>query len=531
MKISTLAFALGALVLSSGVCIAQEADKGPDRPHPQAPTLQCCQCIGGKSIAPPPLNLSTGTVQWTVNGGQPTYVITSPMSNWVNLPPAKWIQSVNSPSPGDVGTGPFSYATTFSVSKCAIPFTAVQLNGTYAADNGATITMIPPGPSPTSTSTCTAHTYPYCFMAPGESYSFIVPSVPPAPVLRTLNVSVANQVGTVSGLLVNATLDARCPVCPPVVHFDIKKSTGNVQIPGSYSFTVTCSGLGGSYSGQVTVVLPSPGIAGVNVPAGDICVVKETPPAGSWNAPAFTGSGVAVTPGPQPWAAQVGHITANGGVVTVTNLPQVACANPPPATHYDVGGTSTNNVPLNLCYKNSAGECGYNFAVPGTPGGWDLPCPAEVAGNNCCGWNSPVCDREIKKTVTPSPAQSGKPVTVTLTVTNVGTVPCPVVRGINVKDPQLPGLTFQPPAANKPGWSCGFSGPGIIGCTSTSPLLPGSPNAATITFAAKVTTAAGATIKNCAEVTTVGDANQANNKSCVTVKVKKKAGFPTDPQE
>ena len=132
-----------------------------------------------------------------------------------------------------------------------------------------------------------------------------------------------------------------------------------------------------------------------------------------------------------------------------------------------------------------------------------------------------VCDREIKKTVTPNPAQSGQQVAVTLTVTNIGTAPCPVVAGINVADSQPSGLTFQlPVSANKPGWSCGFSGPGVIAyCTSTSPLLPGAANAVTITFTAQVTASAGSTIQNCAEVTNVGDANQANNKTCVTTPV------------
>jgi uncharacterized repeat protein (TIGR01451 family) len=143
-----------------------------------------------------------------------------------------------------------------------------------------------------------------------------------------------------------------------------------------------------------------------------------------------------------------------------------------------------------------------------------------------------VCDREIKKTVTPNPVPSGGTVTVTLTVTNVGTAPCPVVPGINVADPQPSGLTFQPPvSANKPGWSCGISGPsgtwpGGVTCTATSPLLPGATNAVTITFTAKVTAPPGSQIQNCAEVTNVGDAVQTNNKSCVTINV---IGLPAPP--
>jgi hypothetical protein len=41
----------------------------------------------------------------------------------------------------------------------------------------------------------------------------------------------------------------------------------------------------------------------------------------------------------------------------------------------------------------------------------------------------------------------------------------------------------------------------------------------TITFTATVTAPPGSQIENCAEVTNVGDANQANNKSCVTLQV------------
>jgi len=136
-----------------------------------------------------------------------------------------------------------------------------------------------------------------------------------------------------------------------------------------------------------------------------------------------------------------------------------------------------------------------------------------------------VCDREIKKTVTPNPVASGGTVTITLTVTNVGTAACPAVPGVVLADPQPPGMTFQPPVSvSKPGWACFITGPsgawpGGVQCTSTSPLLPGAANAVTITFTAKVTAPAGSMIQNCAEVTNVGDAVQTNNKSCVTINV------------
>lgn len=113
-------------------------------------------------------------------------------------------------------------------------------------------------------------------------------------------------------------------VAGELVRFDIRKSTGAVQIPGSYLFTVTCTGPGGPYTGPnpVAVVLPSPGVSSVNVPAGALCSVKGTPPAGSWNDPLFSGSGVAVMMG-GGWEAKVGPVTANGGVVTVENRRKV----------------------------------------------------------------------------------------------------------------------------------------------------------------------------------------------------------------
>ncbi|MCS7158328.1 MAG: LamG domain-containing protein, partial [Blastocatellia bacterium] len=139
-----------------------------------------------------------------------------------------------------------------------------------------------------------------------------------------------------------------------------------------------------------------------------------------------------------------------------------------------------------------------------------------------------VCDREIRKTITPNPAQSGQTVTITLTVTNVGAVACPAVAGVVVADPRPTGMTFNPPVTvsggGAAGWACSITGPsgawpGGLQCTSTSPLLPGSANAVTITFTATVTAAPGSQIRNCAEVTNVGDANQANNQSCVTLQV------------
>jgi len=165
----------------------------------------------------------------------------------------------------------------------------------------------------------------------------------------------------------------------PMNRLDIRKITGDTPIPGSYVFNVTCTVNGAPYTvtpNPVTVVLPSPGVATVSVPAGALCIVKEVPPAGSWNDPVYTGSGVAVMMG-APWEAKVGPITANSGV-TVANQPkQVVTGGVCPVYQFTpnlnvgtqipstVGGIAgaplnhqTNNGTVEkYCYGNSAANC------------------------------------------------------------------------------------------------------------------------------------------------------------------------------
>ena len=115
--------------------------------------------------------------------------------------------------------------------------------------------------------------------------------------------------------------ELKCAPPPPAakIPFTIRKTTGDVMIAGNYAFTVACDGAGGPSTYSVVVVLPG-GLSTVNVPAGDICVVTETAPApaGSWNPPIFSGSGVQVTPS-DPWQAKVGPVTNPGGAVLVRN--------------------------------------------------------------------------------------------------------------------------------------------------------------------------------------------------------------------
>jgi len=167
------------------------------------------------------------------------------------------------------------------------------------------------------------------------------------------------------------------PVAGQLVSFDIRKTTGAVQIPGSYLFSVTCTGLGGPYTGPnpVAVVLPSPGVSSVNVPAGALCIVKETPPAGSWNDPVFSGSGVAVMMG-GGWEAKVGPVTAKGGVLTVENQRKVG-----PITNIGVGVAVNAAIGLNptltvrkiLFLANDPGK--FNLRIDGV-------IQAFAAGNN-----------------------------------------------------------------------------------------------------------------------------------------------------
>jgi hypothetical protein len=215
MKKSTLFFAVAVLAVSSNMCLAQQPEErtAVPMPIPLVPTLKCCTCVAGVPVTPPPLDISTGQVAWTVNPGGQANAITSPNSGWATLSPAKWVQVANSPSPASAGPGPFHYATSFGVPKCPIPFSSVNLTGTYAADNGATVTLSP------NTSTCSgALANPYCFKSPGMPLNFPVSLTTP---LQTLNVDVTNQPGSISGLIVNARVVPRCSACPkPYVNID-----------------------------------------------------------------------------------------------------------------------------------------------------------------------------------------------------------------------------------------------------------------------------------------------------------------------
>jgi uncharacterized repeat protein (TIGR01451 family) len=129
------------------------------------------------------------------------------------------------------------------------------------------------------------------------------------------------------------------------------------------------------------------------------------------------------------------------------------------------------------------------------------------------------CDLAIRKSVSPNPVPSGQPITVTLTLQNVGNAPCPGGPvGTVVQDLSTPGLTIPPQtvAVNQSGgtaaWICTVANNGVT-CITASTLPPN--YSATFTFTATVT--APGSIPNCATVTNPNDTNLTNNQSCVTI--------------
>ena len=73
--------------------------------------------------------------------------------------------------------------------------------------------------------------------------------------------------------------------------------------------------------------------------------------------------------------------------------PPPTCADPAHVPAYNNGSTPANNVPLTQCYKNTSGECLYNWRTPANyndGSGWNKLCPGSIAGTACCGWPTSV---------------------------------------------------------------------------------------------------------------------------------------------
>lgn len=163
-------------------------------------------CLCGDQI-----NVSTGQgspvdPNWTVNGN-PAYT-TSTYTSWMPLPPAAWIQPINSTSPQPVLHGVYQYAVTFNVAPCHHGH--VQLGGQFAADNSAVAYL-----DGVQIASCTVLN---CFNNQGGGQAPISLNAPVvSPGTHTLRIDVTNgsppfTIGSsYSGLIVNASLTRRCP--------------------------------------------------------------------------------------------------------------------------------------------------------------------------------------------------------------------------------------------------------------------------------------------------------------------------------
>lgn len=120
------------------------------------------------------------------------------------LPPARWIQPVNSSTPGNANAGTYRYTIKFTIPSCR--GSHVQLIGSFAADNSAKAyldNILIPGAS------CAG---PTCFRPTQAPVSLNgAPAMTGG--MHTLEIDVKNDppVGTFSGLIVNARLARTCP--------------------------------------------------------------------------------------------------------------------------------------------------------------------------------------------------------------------------------------------------------------------------------------------------------------------------------
>jgi hypothetical protein len=163
-------------------------------------------------------------------------------------------------------------------------------------------------------------------------------------------------------------------------------------------------------------------------------------------------------------------------------------------------------------------QSGWIQTFPPTPGKYTVTLPpsrTDINFGNKKTEEKP-CDLVIRKSVSPNPVQSGQPITVTLTVINVGG-PCgpntvvqdPATTGLSVPS-QVVAVSQLPSVAT---WGCAIYAGGVVQCITASTLPPG--YSATFTFTATVTVPGS--IPNCATVTNPNDTNLTNNQSCVTI--------------
>lgn len=200
-----LAVVLAFLVLAVFTSLSGAQDQPERRAFPTPSpidgpgrlVLPCCKCVGD----PVTLSLSTGAVPWTVTPGSGP--ATTTLSPWASTG-ASWIQPVASGTADpNVPAGPFTYMTKFVIpDNCTIPYdtNTFKLSGTWAADNGGTLSLLGASGSPSQCVT------PYCFKTP-VNFSFGAPISLGGHVLTA---TVTNLPSSYSGLSVNATLTGRC---------------------------------------------------------------------------------------------------------------------------------------------------------------------------------------------------------------------------------------------------------------------------------------------------------------------------------
>ncbi len=123
-----------------------------------------------------------------------------------------------------------------------------------------------------------------------------------------------------------------------------------------------------------------------------------------------------------------------------------------------------------------------------------------------------ICDLAISKKVNPTPLVTGQPAVVTISVTNVGTGPCPGPTNVWEEPPFLGLMSGS-------GWNCPSS-PGNA-CAYPNPIAAHA-SAPPLTFTFNVPPpgpAPSPPITNCVAVENSNDHNPGNNRACVTTPV------------
>lgn len=143
---------------------------------------------------------------WKLNNANAYLVIKlAPLNGiFMAMPPARWIQRTNYPTPAGAPPGKYKFTITFDVPSC--PDGRVRLTGSFAADNNAKAYL---DGTPIPGASCAG---PYCFKAPDAPISLNGAPVI-APGQHTLLIEVGNSGSAPShfGLIVNAKLTRNCP--------------------------------------------------------------------------------------------------------------------------------------------------------------------------------------------------------------------------------------------------------------------------------------------------------------------------------